>query len=312
MNMKLDYKLEIDKFNKDLPKVSIIIPTYRREDSLKRALVSLANQTYSNIEIIVVDDNANNSWNSKVEDIIKGMNKKENVSIIYVQNRENKGSAETRNIGIKKATGEFITFLDDDDIYLPDKVERQVNHMIENDSDYSLTDLWLYDEKDNLIEKRVRDYIKDYSLESLERYHIMYHMTGTDTMMFRKEYLLEIGIFSPIDVGDEFYLMHKAIKGNGKFSYLPVCDVKAYVHNEISGLSSGDGKIKGENELFEYKKQYFSLLKDKDKRYIKMRHYAVLAFAELRRKDYFAFIGYSMKSFFSSPINLMYIVINRK
>lgn len=290
--------------------VSVIVATYRREASLKIALESLINQTYESTEIIVVDDNANSKWNKKVEDIINEINLLH--SIVYIKNEINKGSAETRNIGIKVASGEYITFLDDDDIYLPNKIKNQVGHMIENNSDYSITNLDLYDESGRLIEKRTRKYIKRNDKENLLRYHLMHHLTGTDTIMFRKDYLLSIGGFPPINVGDEFYLMKNAIEANGAFSYLPLCDVQAYVHTETDGLSSGNSKIKGENELYENKKKYFSQLSNKDIRYINMRHYAVLAFAEIRKKNVIGFIKYSIFSFINSPIKCANLVLSRK
>lgn len=290
--------------------VSVIIATYRRETSLKRALESLVNQTYKSTEIIVVDDNADSGWNKKVEDIINEMNLLH--PIVYIKNEINKGSAETRNIGVRAASGEYITFLDDDDIYLPNKVKSQVEHMIENNSDYSITDLDLYDENERLIEKRTRKYIKDNNKENLLRYHLMHHITGTDTLMFKKDYLLDIGGFPPINVGDEFYLMQKAIEASGTFSYLPLCNVQAYVHTETDGLSSGESKIKGENALYEYKKKYFSHLSNKEIRYIKMRHYAVLAFAEVRKKNTIGFIKYAVVSFINSPSQCVNLVLSRK
>lgn len=294
------------------PKVSIIVSTYRRKETLERALQSLVEQTYPYIEIIVIDDNAHDEWNIQVERIVNSIKLNNGHEIIYVKNMSNKGSAETRNTGIKQAKGEYVTFLDDDDIYLPSKVKKQVEHMIEKSSDFSLTDLWLYDEKDKLIEKRLRDYIKDFSLDSLMRYHLMHHMTGTDVMMFKRKYLLDIGMFSPINVGDEFYLMQKAVEGKGVFSYLPGCEVKAYVHSETEGLSSGDGKIEGENELYKYKKKYFNFLTKEEQQYIKMRHYAVLAFAELRRRKYIRMFKNVCLSLACSPIKLVSLIINRK
>jgi hypothetical protein len=106
--------------------------------------------------------------------------------------------------------------------------------------------------------------------------------------------------------------MHKAIKGNGKFSYLNACDIRAYVHTEISGLSSGDSKINGENDLYNYKKRYFNLLNYHDVRYIKMRHYAVLAFAELRRKRKLMFFKYAIISFLNAPAQSIILFIKRR
>jgi len=295
-----------------LPVVSVIVATYCRDSSLKKALLSLVSQTYKSIEIIVVDDNADDERSRRVEEIIKSTEKCSNYRVLYIRNERNKGSAETRNVGIRSATGEYVTFLDDDDVYLPNKIQNQVEHMMQENSDYCITDLDLYDENDRLIEKRNRKYLKQNNQDDLLRYHLMHHMTGTDTIMFKREYLLDIGGFPLINVGDEFYLMHKAIEAGGIFSYLPVCDIKAYVHSETDGLSSGESKIKGENELYEYKQKYFDTLSFQDQQYIVMRHYAVLAFAEMRRKSYGSFMIYALKSFFSSPINCARLYMEKK
>lgn len=287
--------------------VSVVIATYRRVESLKKAITSVISQSYSDIEIIVVDDNADKEWNLKVETVVNSFK-----NIIYIQNEVNKGSAETRNVGIRLSKGEYITFLDDDDLYLPDKVSHQLNCMISESADYSITDLYLYNESDKLIDRRIRDYIKDTTPDSLLKYHLMYHITGTDTMMFRKNYLLKIGGFPPINVGDEFYLMKEAICGGGKFIYVPGCNVKAYVHTGEGGLSSGDSKINGENKLYDYKKEYFNRIDRSTQRYIKMRHHAVLAFAEMRRRRYGAFLKEGIQAFFIAPSQCIRLLSNRK
>lgn len=289
--------------------VSVVVATYKREKSLRKSLKSLVEQTYNDVEIIVVDDNANEEWNKKVQMIIDEINQLH--PIIYIKNEINKGSAETRNIGINKSSGNYITFLDDDDIYLPNKIKNQVEHMIELGSDFSITDLELLNENGKRIETRTREYIKDTSRESLFKYHLMHHITGTDSMMFKREYILKIGGFPAIDVGDEFYLMQRAIEEGGKFSYLPICDIKAYVHTQTDGLSSGESKINGENILYDFKIKHFDKLDKKSIRYIKMRHYAVLAFAELRRKNYIYFLKNSFFSMIMSPIDCMKLLINR-
>ncbi len=291
------------------PLVSVVIATYRRDETLKNALNTLITQSYKPIEIIVVDDNATKEWNIKVETIIQSYQAA--CCVQYIQNKVNKGSAETRNIGIRAAQGAYITFLDDDDIYLPHKIANQLNAMLKEDADFSITDLELFNEQEIRIEKRTRAYIKQKTPKALLQYHLLYHMTGTDTLMFKKDYLLRIGGFPHIDVGDEFYLMKRAIEAGGKLSYLPVCDVKAYVHTATEGLSSGESKIAGENALYAYKKEHFKDLDRKAIQYIKMRHYAVLGFAELRRKHYGSFIKYAAMSIIASPIECIRLLINR-
>lgn len=287
-----------------MPRVSVIVATYKREQELRRALDSLKMQQFKDFETIIVDDNADLDFNSKVSAVVDAF-KRENpqMAVTLITNPRNMGSAETRNIGIRASAGEYITFLDDDDVYLPEKIKNHLEFMENGDYDYSVTDLDLYNESGKLIRKRVRGYIKETSYEALLKYHLMYHLTGTDAMMFKKAYLLKIEGFAPINVGDEFYLMLRAINENGKFGYLPGCHIKAYIHTGESGLSSGEGKVIGENNLYEYKKSLFDKLDKKTIRYINMRHFAVLAFAEVRRKNFGLFIKYALKSFAYSPIS---------
>ncbi|MCQ2440827.1 MAG: glycosyltransferase [Clostridia bacterium] len=292
--------------------VSVIVPTYRRKNELQNALLSLVGQTYPNVEIVVVDDNADEVWNSVVADIVNTVSEKSNCKIKLIENKSNLGSAKTRNVGINVANGEYITFLDDDDIYLPEKIEHQLDDFIHTNADYGLTDLYLYNSDGILEDKRTRDYITDYSQNSLLRYHLMYHMTGTDTLMFKSDYLRKIGGFPEIDVGDEFYLMQEAILGGGKLIYSPHCYVKAFIHRgDENGMSSGQRKIDGENALYIKKRDYFNQLSPKDIRYIKMRHYAVIAFAEYRRHHYLSFFANAGKSFFTSPIMCIGMLVGR-
>lgn len=293
------------------PLVSVIVATYRREVSLEKALQSVCRQTYSPIEVIVVDDNDDPVWNEKVIDIVANKKKTSDINIALLQNHPNQGSAKARNIGIDAANGEYITFLDDDDLYLPEKVENQIQKMISDNADYSLTDLDLFYDNEVICERRKRGYLEKEG-GNLLKCHLKYHMTGTDTMMFKKNYLLKIGCFEPIDVGDEYYLMMKAIRGRGLFSYLPQSDVKAYVHTGENGLSSGISKIKGENDLYEFKKTFFTELVKKDVRYIKMRHFAVLAFAYLRANKKIRFLYNGFKAVAYSPKQSFLLLKERK
>lgn len=295
-----------------MDKVSVIVATFQRSQELRRALDSLAAQTYENMEIILVDDNQNSAWNEKVAAIVADfMQQNPSVSIKVIVNKENQGSAKARNIGISASCGQYVTFLDDDDVYFPDKVKKQVSFMIEGNYDFSITDLYLYNQNDKLVDKRIRSYLLDAGQEDLSKYHMMYHLTGTDTLMFERDFLIRIGGFGPANVGDEYYLMQRAIEAEGSFGYLPGCDVKAYIHTNEGGVSSGDGKIRGENALYEYKKAHFHKVDGKTRRYITMRHYAVIAFAELRRKKYLGFFMNAAISFFSSPLQCLELLRNR-
>ncbi len=115
--------------NKNVDMVSVIIPTYKGSCFLKRAVDSVLHQSYSNIEIIVVDDNnPNTDERLKTSNIMKDyVRQKEN--IIYIQHEKNMNGSVARNTGIKNSSGEYIMFLDDDDEMLPQKVEKQLSCM---------------------------------------------------------------------------------------------------------------------------------------------------------------------------------------
>ncbi len=102
--------------------LSVIIPTYNRQISIvDRAVKSVQIQTYSNIEILIVDDNENNSSLSLI--IKKYCQEKD---IKYIKQFGNRGANVARNIGAVNSEGEYIAFLDDDDEWLPDKASKQI------------------------------------------------------------------------------------------------------------------------------------------------------------------------------------------
>jgi len=122
-----------------MDKVSVIIPTYNRSNFIDRAINSVLNQTYPNIEIIVIDDNGNETPARKI--MIEKMRKYEaSPNVRYLKNNKNMGGALARNIGIQESSGQYITFLDDDDEYLPNKVEVQYTEMKKKGWEVSIMD----------------------------------------------------------------------------------------------------------------------------------------------------------------------------
>ena len=102
------------------PLVSVIIPTYNRPEQLKRAIESVQNQTYSRIEIIVV-----NNAGAEVESVVQALNAEGDIRLF--KHATNKGPGAARNTAIHASRGKYIAYLDDDDIYYPDHVETLVN-----------------------------------------------------------------------------------------------------------------------------------------------------------------------------------------
>ncbi len=117
-----------------LPLVSIIIPAYNCGKYLGQAIDSVLNQTYLNIEIIIADDGSTDNTRSVFDKCVLGNSDK--ISYFY---QKNKGPASARNLGLKNAHGEYIAFLDADDLWKPEKLEKSINFLKENGFDWICT-----------------------------------------------------------------------------------------------------------------------------------------------------------------------------
>ncbi|MGE6716272.1 glycosyltransferase family 2 protein [Peribacillus frigoritolerans] len=115
--------------------VSVIIPTYNRPLKLSRAIDSVLNQTYSSIEVVVVDDN-NPNTPGRIETEVLMKKYRDNQKVKYIKHECNKNGSAARNTGFKHSKGEFIMLLDDDDEFLPRKVEVQVNCLETRDNSW--------------------------------------------------------------------------------------------------------------------------------------------------------------------------------
>jgi len=104
------------------PLVTVIIPTYGRSEALKEALSSVLDQTYENLELVVVDD----ASPVPVEPLVEDVSADTTDRVTCLRHDENKGANAARNTGIRAANGDFLAFLDDDDRWLPESVERRV------------------------------------------------------------------------------------------------------------------------------------------------------------------------------------------
>ncbi len=113
-----------------MSQISVIIPTYNRGETIKESAKSVLDQTFKDLELIIVDDASSDDTESVVKSI-------GDERIIYNKLPENKGAAGARNEGVKLAKGKFIAFHDSDDIWIPDKLEKQIA-FIETHPEYDM------------------------------------------------------------------------------------------------------------------------------------------------------------------------------
>lgn len=107
--------------------VSIIIPYYKKKKFIKKTIKSIKSQTYKCLEIIIIYDDTNQSELKLLEEI-----KKNNRNVRLIINKKSIGAGLSRNVGIRKAKGKYLAFLDADDLWKKDKIEKQLQFMIDN------------------------------------------------------------------------------------------------------------------------------------------------------------------------------------
>lgn len=173
-----------------MPKVSVVIPTYNRADYLKITLENLQKQTFRDFEIIVVDDGTPGEANKLV---CSNFN-----NVRYHRIANSGGPMRPRNTGFKLAEGQYIALVDDDDLWLPDKLEKQVA-ILDSNQDFGLVHSYclVVDHEGNQtgeIVGRLSDPLKKHG-------YVFDEMVGSFTVMtptaiFRKELLAQCGTFN--------------------------------------------------------------------------------------------------------------------
>ena len=132
-------------------KVSVITASYNCAKFIEESIKSVLNQTYDNLELIIVDDCSTDNTEEIVNEYIK-----KDSRIKFYRLNNNSGAAVARNKGLDEATGRFIAFLDSDDIWDKQKLEKQINFMQTNNYGFSFTSYRLIDENGGLLNKEIR------------------------------------------------------------------------------------------------------------------------------------------------------------
>lgn len=215
------------------PLVSVVIPTYNDGDTLHRAIDSVFSQTYKNIEITVVDDGSIDNTDKKMT---------EYEGLKYIKHEKNRGGSAARNTGIERSSGEYVAFLDADDEWLPEKIERQVTRL------ESRSEEWIaaYCDKVSIDSKRSKiediasrlifgeDGIIEGDKKLIPRIFMMEIGLGSSTLLVKKNIVDQIGGF------DTDFRRHQDLEfvirllRHGKMAYVNEKLVKKYGSNKPS------------------------------------------------------------------------------
>jgi len=279
-----------------MPKVSVIIPTYNCAGFIKEALDSAINQSFSDLEILVVDDGSTDN----TAEVLQSYISKKIIKYFY---QDKKGVSAARNLGIRESQGELIALLDADDIWLPDKLSLQIE-LIEKNPDICMvfTDAELFDKKgiiansllcvktnqprDGFIYKISQRRPNDGFILKDDFYNdlLLGNIIVTQSVLIPKRYIQETGYFDGTLAIAEDYDLWIRLARIGQFLYLNKVTVRCRIRND--GLSGGldvrmthwadwDGRV--------FEKHY----RDCDKEYRKLIKERVIERYKIASKGYF-------------------------
>jgi glycosyltransferase involved in cell wall biosynthesis len=208
--------------------VSVVIPTYNTSNFLIKAIQSVINQTYKNWELIIVDDGSTD----QTRQIVEEFQKKDSRIKYFFQN--NKGQGAARNLGIKNASGNYIAFLDSDDEFFENKLERVISYF-EKDKNigFIYTDAIIIG--DYLYKKRRSEIVTPYSGKIYTKL-LFNNFITTSTVVVKREVLQNCGLFDESNFLRNFedYDLWLRIAKKYKIEYIPEVLVKYYFVPKIT------------------------------------------------------------------------------
>ena len=205
--------------------VSVIIPYYKKKKYIINSIKSVLNQTYENLEIIIIYDDENQNDLDFIQEI-----KKKDKRISIIKNLKTMGAGDSRNIGINNSKGQYIAFLDADDTWQNDKLNKQINFMKSNDYKITHTSYFIVDESQRIIGKRIaRNFFRlNDLLKSCD--------IGTSTVILKKDLINDNVKFASLKTKEDYVLWLKLLEKNAKIYGLD--EILTFWTKSRSSLSS--------------------------------------------------------------------------
>jgi len=284
-------------------KVSIIIPTYRRQQFIRRAIRSALEQKNVEVEVIVVDDNGLGSeyQKSNFEELKSFI---ENKQITYIAHKHNKNGSAARNTGLSKATGDFIAFLDDDDEFEPNKIYEQIKTMNIDSSDACLsTFARVYGDKVTKITTPKID--ADFPVKLLA---VNVDTCAGSCLILRKKLIDKIGLF------DESFSRFQDLEYLYRVSKMTEISVATSSKTNIN-MHDGNIKHRPAADILEYHKHFLQTFQSDinqcgriNKQYILDQHYIKISKSYIKEKNFIKGLMWSFRT--SNPIKSSTIIIS--
>lgn len=230
--------------------VSVIMPTYKRSEKLTRAIESVLAQTYKNLELLLVNDNEpEDAYTQELKERVSCYNTDERFKLI-IQDKHINGAV-ARNVGIRQAKGEYIAFLDDDDWWKCDKLEKQVAALSARSEEWGGVSCKIEQYDNEILIARSRKYADGHIYKDILN---LQSDVATGTLLLRHTALDDAGYF------DENLLRHQDLQLLTQFTYrYKLMEVDEYLH--CCDVSDAQNRPDGE-KLLQHKEKFFASVKN--------------------------------------------------
>ena len=227
------------------PLVSVVIPAYNSETNLAETLLSVLRQDYKSIEIILVDDASSDQTAAVAEDVLK----KGNRAWRIVRHERNSGISSARNTGLRNAQGDYVWFMDHDDIADADFVSTLLRMAVENDCDVTFSQhRFFYEATGEYRDRYISvDASGNYSADDVTEMYLLGKMAlGIWTMLYKTEFIRSIGLefTEGCTSGEDGEFILKAFSRSRKTMFTDRCLYTYRVHNKMTSGKYSDSPEK--------------------------------------------------------------------
>jgi len=232
-----------------MPRISVIIPTRERVVLLRRAIASVLDQTFKDLEILVADDASGDGTREMIQSIADRR-------IRYLRHEDNRGVASARNTAITNATGEYVAFLDDDDEWLPEKLRFQIDHIDTLSRSVGVISCGNYevDSSSNRVLAEIRPSLKG---DIFEKLLTQGFFSRTSTVLVRASCFQRVGLFDTAFRYSEDFDMWVRLAREYTFDYVAKPLVRVYLQpngltrNYEAIIAGAESELEKYHEFFE-------------------------------------------------------------